>query len=249
MSTIYNAFLRAVSSANSREAFLNLNGLSMYEMLRGIAALDEAGRAALFGQRGQFVQFVDMPRIEYAWNVVQTRRLPSEAPGDLRETGQVGDAIAFLASRAPTLTEWSGDSSQWSQEKKLLSMTPLLRPKVESVLAALSSTGYKPQIFYGWRSVAVQLELYRKGNTKVKFSFHNAQKKDGTPNAYAADIIDERYGWTGTALSSGFWKSLGEEAKKQGLYWGGDWANFRDWAHVQQVPNERLAAVKRESGL
>ena len=128
-------------------------------------------------------------------------------------------------------------------------MNPLLRPKVQAVITALAARRFQPRIFYGWRSVAVQLELYKKGNSKVKFSFHNAQKPDGTPNSYAADIIDSRYGWSAQAETSGFWKALGEEAKKQKLYWGGDWSDFRDWAHVQLVNNAQLAAVKRESGL
>jgi peptidoglycan L-alanyl-D-glutamate endopeptidase CwlK len=147
------------------------------------------------------------------------------------------------------LNQWSGDSSQWTQDKKIASMNPLLRPKVLAVLAALGKRGFKPKVFYGWRSVVVQLKLYAEGNTTVKFSFHNAQKPDGTPNSYAADIIDERYAWTAQAESSGFWKALGEEARKQGLYWGGDWTSFRDWAHVQLVPNSQLARVKQESGL
>jgi len=150
---------------------------------------------------------------------------------------------------APGLAQWSGDSAQWSQDKKLLSMNPRLRPKVKAVLAALTGRGFKPAIFYGWRSVAVQLDLYKKGHSKVKFSFHNSQLKDGTPNAYAADIIDQRYAWSPEAASSGFWKALGEEAKKQNLYWGGDWSSFHDWAHVQLVPNAQLSQVQRESGL
>jgi hypothetical protein len=145
--------------------------------------------------------------------------------------------------------EWSGDSARWTQDKKLLSMNPSLRPKVQAVVTALKQRGFQPKIFYGWRSVAVQLELYRQGNSKVKFSFHNAQKPDGTPNSYAADIIDERYGWNNQAETSGFWKALGQESKKQGLFWGGDWSSFRDWAHVQLVANGELARVKRDSGL
>lgn len=145
--------------------------------------------------------------------------------------------------------EWSGDSAQWTQDKKLRNMNPLPRPKGQAVITALAARRFQPRIFYGWRSVAVQLELYKKGNSKVKFSFHNAQKPDGTPNSYAADIIDSRYGWSAQAETSGFWKALGEEAKKQKLYWGGDWSDFRDWAHVQLVNNAQLAAVKRESGL
>ena len=152
-------------------------------------------------------------------------------------------------STKPNLIRWDGDSTQWSQDKKLQSMTPNLRPKVEAVLEALKQRAFNPTIFYGWRSVAVQLQLYNKGNSKVKFSFHNAQEPDGTPNSYAADIIDSRYGWSTQADTSGFWKALGEEAKKQSLHWGGDWASFRDWAHVQLVPNSQLSEIKKESGL
>lgn len=145
--------------------------------------------------------------------------------------------------------DWSGESSQWSQEKKLKSMHPKLREKVIHLLAALQRRDFKPQIYYGWRSVKVQLDLYEQGYTKVKFSFHNAQKPDGTPNAHAADIVDCRYGWSEKAERSGFWKALGEEAKKQGLIWGGDWASFPDLAHVQLLPNEQLQKVKQQSGL
>ena len=150
---------------------------------------------------------------------------------------------------SPNLLEWSGDSDQWTLDKKLKSMHVDLRPKVQAVLDALKQSGFEPKVFYGWRSVAVQLKLYSMGNSKVKFSFHNAQKRDGTPNSYAADIIDSRYGWSQQAETSGFWKALGAEAKTQGLYWGGDWSSFRDWAHVQLVANSQLASVKRESGL
>jgi len=146
-------------------------------------------------------------------------------------------------------SDWSGDSSKWSQEKKVLSMHPNLRPKVQAVVAALQKRGFQAKIFFAWRSVAVQLEIFKKGHTKVKFSFHNAQKKDGTPNAYAADIIDGRYAWSANAEKAGFWKALGEEAHAQGLYWGGDWKTFRDWAHVQLVENSQLGRVKKESGL
>lgn len=149
----------------------------------------------------------------------------------------------------PVLMQWGGDAARWPQNKKLQSMHQNLRPKIQALLVALEKRGFQPKVFYGWRSVAVQLELYRKGNSKVKFSFHNAQKQGGTPNSYAADIVDSRYGWSEQAKSSGFWKALGEEAKKQGLYWGGDWSSFHDWAHVQLVANSQLAVVKRESGL
>ena len=156
---------------------------------------------------------------------------------------------AAAPAAAPLPAQWSGDSSQWTQDKKLQSMNPLLRPKVQAVVLALTQAGFQPKIFFGWRSVAVQLQLFNAGNSKVRFSFHNGQKTDGTPNSYAADIIDSRYAWSAQAESSGFWKALGASAKAQGLFWGGDWSSFRDWAHVQLVANGELARVKKESGL
>lgn len=167
----------------------------------------------------------------------------------------VGDVVpppsipSAPSSPSAPIGEWSGDSSQWTQEKKIASMKPELRPKVQAVIAALSGRGFQPRIFFAWRSVAVQLQILAEGNTTVKFSFHNAQKPDGTPNAYAADIIDTRYAWTPQAESSGFWQALGEEARNQGLFWGGDWITFKDWAHVQLVDNPQLGQVRQESGL
>jgi peptidoglycan L-alanyl-D-glutamate endopeptidase CwlK len=176
----------------------------------------------------------------------------SRPDGLIEVDGMTWKRLSSTASApAPpgVVTDWSGDSSKWPQAKKILSLKPELRPKVEAVVAGLRARDFQPFVFYGWRSVAVQLELYERGVTQVKFSFHNAQKPNGTPNAYAADIVDERYMWQPKAASSGFWKALGREAKAQGLYWGGDWTDFPDWAHVQLVPNGRLPDVKRESGL
>ncbi len=148
-----------------------------------------------------------------------------------------------------TKGDWSGDSSRWTQEKKLASMNAKLRPKVEHILKALTDAGFQPKIFFGWRSVQVQLEIYKKGNSKVKFSFHNAQTPEGIPNSYAADIVDKRWGWDAPAEKNGFWKALGKAAKAEDLVWGGNWKTLRDVAHVQNKQNSELAAVKRESGL
>ncbi|MBF0162793.1 MAG: M15 family metallopeptidase [Magnetococcales bacterium] len=149
---------------------------------------------------------------------------------------------------APT-ERWRGDSSKWNQEQKLLSLHPALRPKVQAVLAELTAQGFQPKIFYGWRSVAVQLRLVAEGHSTVRFSFHNAQLPDGTPDAYAVDIIDKRYGWEAEAEASGFWQALGQAARQQGLFWGGDWSGFRDWAHLQLLDNSALARIKQQSGL
>ena len=161
-----------------------------------------------------------------------------------------GRTLKKLNAAAPGLQKaWSGDSSQWSEEKKLSSLDERMRDKVVRVLGTLKAEGFKPKIFFAWRSVAVQLEIVAKGNSKVRFSFHNAQKKNGTPNSYAVDIIDKRWAWSEKAEENGFWEVLGKAGKAEGLYWGGDWRSFKDWAHLQFFPNNKLSDAKRESGL
>lgn len=161
-----------------------------------------------------------------------------------------GQSIKRLSQSAPTLQgAWKGDSSKWSEAKKLDSLDTSLRKKVERVLANLTAEGFKPKIVYAWRSVEVQRQLVAQGHSKVRFSFHNAQYKNGRPRAYAADIIDRRWAWSDAAMERGFWDALGRIAKAEGLFWGGDWRSFKDWAHVQAHPNSKLAEIKRQSGV
>lgn len=146
-------------------------------------------------------------------------------------------------------TFWDGDSSLWSHAKKLESLNAEFRDKVKTVLDELKNRQFKPKIFFAWRSVEVQLELLRNKRTKVKFSFHNAQRMDGSPHAYAVDIIDSRWAWGAAAQANGFWDALGDAARGNRLYWGGDWVTFKDWAHVQFFPNSDLERIRRESGI
>jgi len=156
---------------------------------------------------------------------------------------------ATPASLPAAPEDWTGDSSQWSQQKKLLSLEPAFRAKIEHVIAALKNRTFQSKIVFAWRSVAVQKKLFDQKKAKVLFSFHNAQRKDGTPNALAADIIDARWAWTEAARTNGFWSALGAAGKELGLVWGGDWTDFPDVAHLQGRKNSELAKVKKESGL
>jgi peptidoglycan hydrolase-like protein with peptidoglycan-binding domain len=45
-------------------------------------------------------------------------------------------------SSITALNQWSGDSAQWSQDKKIASLNPTLRPKVQVVLSALVTRGF-----------------------------------------------------------------------------------------------------------
>lgn len=177
------------------------------------------------------------------------RRLNASLPWPGRAQPAPSAASATAATEQGGQGDWSGDSSRWPQTKKLASLDRRMRDKTRRVLAALRDEGYKPKIVFGWRSVAVQRELVQKRRSKVLFSFHNAQQPDGTPNAYAVDIIDRRWAWSDEAEENGFWQALGRAAKKERLYWGGDWVSFKDWAHIQYWQNSELQQIKRESGL
>ena len=152
------------------------------------------------------------------------------------------------AQLGSTIQDWTGDSAQWSQAKKLQSLESGFAAKVSKVIDALAAAGFQPHIIYGWRSVAVQQHLVASGRSKVRFSFHNAQTPQGVPSAWAADIVDKRWLWNEPDCMK-FFNALGEAANSEGLVWGGDWAGFRDWAHIQGRQNNELSAVKRESGL
>lgn len=161
-----------------------------------------------------------------------------------------GGTLERLNSAVPSLRdEWRGDSSKWSAERKLASLDAELRPRIERVLEKLEAERFRPRIYYAWRSSAVQRELVRQGHSRVNFSFHNAQFPDGRPRAYAVDIIDRRWAWGEAAEHNGFWNALGRAGKDEGLYWGGSWIRFKDYAHLQAFPNYRLAEIRRQSGL
>jgi hypothetical protein len=90
-----------------KEAYLNFNGLNMYEMRRAYRDLDSATRTRFWSQKDKTTgnppipntQADEIPRMEYAVNVVDAAQMPSEnPPGDLTATGQEEDAREFLAS-------------------------------------------------------------------------------------------------------------------------------------------------------
>lgn len=127
------------------------------------------------------------------------------------------------------------------------SMHPDLRPRVRGGLKGLAARGFQPMIFYGWRSVEVQQKKLKEGKSHVKFSFHNATNRDGTPCSYAADVVDQRWNWEADAEKNGYWLAVGAEAKANNLYWGGTWEH-PDWAHVQLLPNKQLKHIRRACG-
>ena len=103
-STVRRAFEFAVQHQDWENAFLNLNGLNMYEMLRSLDALDSATLNTLWSNRYTYANKINLPRIEYARNVVLNGVLPDPV-GDLLETGQVKAAADFIAEKLAPVAE------------------------------------------------------------------------------------------------------------------------------------------------
>jgi hypothetical protein len=97
--SVRRAFENAVQTENWRSAYLNLNGLNMYEMLRALDDLPGIRLNLLWSNRLPFGSMVNMPRIDYAYKVVVNRSLP-EPVGDLLITGQVKEAEKFVKERS-----------------------------------------------------------------------------------------------------------------------------------------------------
>jgi|SRR5438309_263896 len=124
------------------------------------------------------------------------------------------------------------------QTQALASLHPVFATRVESVVAHLRKKGWQAFVWEGKNRSRKQAEQNAQTGVGIKKSWHRRDIRgrlgDQVIELYAADIVDERWGWEGPAadLDHPFWNDLGEYAKAEGLEWGGEWDN-RDVAHVQ----------------
>ena len=123
-------------------------------------------------------------------------------------------------------------------EREMESLHPAFRAKVGVVIDHLNNKGWRAFVWQGkTRSEAQAAKNAEKGRG-IKMSWHRPEVRGRigghAVELYAADIVDERWGWEGPAkdLNHQFWKDLGGYAKALGLEWGGDWSK-QDVAHVQ----------------
>jgi hypothetical protein len=128
------------------------------------------------------------------------------------------------------------------QEHELDSLHPVFRSKVMTVLDHMRTKGWRPFVFQGKTRTKEQAKENAKKKTGIVESWHRPDIRgrigDEVVELYAADIVDERWGWDNGPtkdLNHPFWNDLGGFAKAVALEWGGDWKppTRRDVAHVQ----------------
>jgi hypothetical protein len=92
-------FLSAVYARTWQEAWTNLNGTSMYEMLRLLDQIDRADLKEFLKLSGGMAFIVNLPRIVFAASVVEKRSIPPNSGSSV--DSDIRDARNFLVGRSP----------------------------------------------------------------------------------------------------------------------------------------------------
>lgn len=115
---------------------------------------------------------------------------------------------------------------------KLTKVHPRLSILVAQLISNLANLGMDVRVVQGLRTFAEQDALYAQGRTRPGKRVTNARGGQSNHNyGFACDLAPFKDGKPNWNDINGF-KTIGREAKKLGLEWGGDW-KFTDMPHVQ----------------
>ncbi|MEY8345791.1 M15 family metallopeptidase [Niallia circulans] len=121
-------------------------------------------------------------------------------------------------------------------------LNPVVNEKKDILVKKAGNIGIRVVITEDFRSVEEQDRLYEQGRTSEGSIVTNAKGGQSYHNyGLAIDfalmdingvvIWDMKYDGNGNGKSD--WSEVVEIAKSLGFQWGGDWANFKDYPHLQ----------------
>lgn len=151
--------------------------------------------------------------------------------------------VAGLGAGALALFTFGGDVVESiTKQDSASSLDPVFRAKLAKMTAALRARGFQPWVYETKRSQARQAWLYASGRSRSGGIVTNVSEVGAHGRGTAADVIDgrphptrkgERVGWgtwsgddgdeKAATMARAYFEAQGEEAKKLGLIWGGDW--------------------------
>jgi len=124
----------------------------------------------------------------------------------------------------------------------VVSLHPVVAAKMKTLKAEAKAQGIRLVITDGFRSAGEQDALYRKGrsdpgsivtNAKGGESYHNyGLAIDFALRAKDGDVIWDM-DYDGNRNGRADWMEVVSIAKRLGFTWGGDWASFPDYPHLQ----------------
>lgn len=120
-------------------------------------------------------------------------------------------------------------------ETELARINPVLANKVRQILALAKADGYIFYVKEGLRSAALQDKYYAQGRTTAGNIITYATSKTGKHViGKAVDLAPLINGVMCNSTSCFNWQILGNYVKRVGgLTWGGNWANFKDYFHIE----------------
>jgi len=161
-------------------------------------------------------------------------------------------AVLLLVNVSPLKRLFPVD---WLREAEpVTGLHPIVAEKRDELIAKSRAAGIAIRITDDFRSSAEQDALYRQGRqdkgnvvTQVKggASFHNyGLAIDFALEAPGGKVLwDLEYDGNGNGKSD--WMEVVGIAKKLGFSWGGDWADFPDYPHLQMDFGYTIAELQR----
>lgn len=121
-----------------------------------------------------------------------------------------------------------------SSRKRLDKIHPELANRIRALLDALTQHGLQVEVVQGLRTFAEQDALFAQGRTRPGPVVTRARGGQSNHNyGLAVDLVPFNNGQPNWNAPLGVWTTIGSEAEKLGLEWGGDWKKFVDKPHVQ----------------
>jgi peptidoglycan LD-endopeptidase CwlK len=105
-------------------------------------------------------------------------------------------------------------------------LQPDMRIKCLALMERMKALGKPVHLFEGFRTPHRQDELYAQGRTTSGPIVTNAKALQSAHQyGLGFDLIFEKYNWNPPNYSE-WWAVLGEEGRKLGLKWGGEWSDY-----------------------
>ena len=119
---------------------------------------------------------------------------------------------------------------------RLAGVHPELARRIVQTAAALTSRGISVTITRtgGIRTFAEQEAIYSQGRTRPgRIVTHAGPGLSNHNYGLAVDLVPLVNGQPNWQVALGVWQAIGEEGKRAGLNWGGDWRAIKDYPHFE----------------
>lgn len=138
-----------------------------------------------------------------------------------------------------------------ASRRRLEKVHPELSRRIQALLDTLRQHSLQVEVVQGLRTFAEQDGLFAQGRSRPGPIVTRARGGQSNHNyGLAVDLVPFNNGQPNWNAPLGVWTTIGTEAEKLGLEWGGDWKKFVDKPHVQ-LPGLSIAeclALYRRAG-